>query len=249
MFNWWTFFFQLVNFFIVLYILYRLFFKPLQNIIRARDETISQGLNEIKEGEERIKKEEERYSEKMKEIDNLREKEIDKARKEALHEKDRMMKETEEEIDKARKKHSRIIEEQQKKIEKEIRRKSLEFSLFYSEKLLKELSDEMLHQKRIDQFLQALEQNRSKEISQLKEELEGKACALDLYTAFELSKDSLEKIKEQLHGLLQCDSLEIESTQDTALIAGIRLLIGNKVFDASLKAELERFKEKMEKEI
>lgn len=247
MFNGWTFFFQLVNFFIVLYILYRLFFKPLQAIIHTREETIRQGLQEIKEGKERIKQEEENYSEKMKEIEHLREKEIDKARKEALSEKDRMMKENEEEIEKARRKQSRIIQEQQKKNEKEIRRKSLEFSLHYSEKLLKELSDETLHQKRIEQFLQALEQ--SKKIAELKKEFAGKACEFDLYTAFELSAESLERIKEKLQRLLQCDSLALQSTQEGSLIIGVRLLMGNTVFDASLKAELERFKEQMEKEI
>lgn len=249
MFNWWTFFFQFINFFIVLYILYRLFFKPLKEIIRRRDEQIRQGLQEVEEGEERIKKEEEKYKEKREEIDHLREKEIDKARKEALNEKDRMMKETEEEIEKARKKNDQIIEEQQKKNEKEIRHKSLEFSLHYSEKLLKELSDKVLHQKRIDQFLQALEKNRSKEISELKEELADKTCKLDIHTAFELEKDLLEKIKEKFSGLLQCDSVEVQSSHHSELIAGIRILIGNKVFDASLKAELERFKEQMEKEI
>ncbi len=249
MFNWWTFLFQVVNFFIVLYILYRLFFNPLRRVIQAREEMISTRLQKLEEGEKRIKEDEERYRREMKEIQNLREKELDEARKKALIETDLLMKETEKEIAKAYEKQSRILDQQREKSEKEIRSKSLEFSLHYSEKLLRELSDEALHQKRIDQFLQALPTSDAKEITLLKEELAGKRCEIELYTPFALQESALEKIKEAIGLLLQCDTVMLQSITDSSLIAGIRLLISNKVLDASLRGELERFKAQMEKEL
>ncbi|MBU1642199.1 F0F1 ATP synthase subunit delta [bacterium] len=249
MFNWWTFLFQVVNFFIVLYILYRLFFNPLRRVIQTREEMIGARLQKLEEGEKRIKEDEERYRKEMKEIENLREKELDEARKKALIETDLLMKETEREIAKAYEKQSRIIDQQREKSEKEIRRKSLEFSLHYSEKLLRELSDEALHQKRIDQFLQALPTSDAKEITLLKEELAGNRCEIELQTPFALHESALEKIKEVIGLLLQCDTVMLQSTPDPSLIAGIRLLISNKVLDASIKGELERFKAQMEKEL
>lgn len=249
MFNWWTFLFQIVNFFIVLYILYRLFFNPLKRIIQKREDMISQRLQKLEEGEKRIKENEERYQEEMKEIQKLQEKELDEARKKALIEADLLMKKTDREIEKAFEKQSRIIEEEQKKSEKEIRQKSLEFSLHYSEKLLTELSDELLHQKRIDQFLQSLPTSDAKEITLLKEELAGKRCEIELYTPFALQAGTLQKIKEAIGPLLQCDTVVLQSVQDPSLIAGIRLLISNKVLDASIKGELERFRVQMEKEL
>jgi F-type H+-transporting ATPase subunit b len=248
-FNWWTFLFQVVNFFIVLYILYRLFFNPLRRVIQTREEMISARLQKLEADEKRIKEEEERYREEMKKIENLREKELDEARKKALIETDLLMKETESKIAKAYEKQSRILDQQREKSEKEIRSKSLEFSLHYSEKLLRELSDEVLHQKRIDQFLQALPTSDAKEITLLKEELAGKRCEIELQTPFALQEGRLEKIKETIGLLLQCDTVMLQSTTDASLIAGIRLLISNKVLDASLKGELERFKAQMEKEL
>ena len=249
MFDWWTFFFQVVNFFIVLYILYRLFFNPLKRVIQKREEMIAERIRKLEEGEQRVEEDEARYREKMTEIENLQEKELDEARKKALIETDLLMKEANREIEKAFEKEKRIIEEAEKKSEKEIRQKSLDFSLYYSEKLLSELSDELLHEKRTDQFLQALSESDAEEISLLKEELAGKACEMTLYTPFLPQENMKQKIKETVEGLLQCGTVILHSVQDSSLICGIRLVIENKVFDASVKGALERFKEKMENEL
>jgi len=83
MFNWWTFLFQMINFFVVLYILYRLFFNPLKNIIQKRDESLKKRLKELQAGENELKEKEQSYQEKLKEIDILRDKELNTARKEA----------------------------------------------------------------------------------------------------------------------------------------------------------------------
>ncbi|MDD5407127.1 MAG: F0F1 ATP synthase subunit delta [Sulfurovaceae bacterium] len=249
MFSWWTFFFQIVNFFIVLYILYRLFFNPLKRVIQTREDMISQRLQKLEDGEKHIKENEDLHRQSMKEIQNLRQKELDEARKKALIETDLLMKETEQEISKAFEKQSKIIEQQREKSEKEIRHKSLEFSLYYSGKMLTQLSDELINQKRIDQFLQALPTSDMKEITLLKEELAGKKCEILLYTPFNLQENTLVKIKESIGSLIQCDEVILHSIEDHSLIAGIRMIIGNKILDASVKGELERFKTQMQNEL
>ncbi len=210
---------------------------------------ISQRLQKLEEGEKRIKENEEHYREEMKEIQNLREKELDEARKKALIETDLLMKETEKEISKEFEKQNRIIDQQREKSEKEIKQKSLEFSLHYTEKLLTQLSDELIHQKRIDQFLQALSTSDKKEITLLKKELADKKCEVMLYTPFNIQESTLAKIKKSIASILQCNEVVLQSVEDLSLIAGIRLVISNKVFDASIKAELERFKIQMQNEL
>ncbi|MBN2721952.1 MAG: F0F1 ATP synthase subunit delta, partial [Campylobacterales bacterium] len=238
MFNWWTFFFQVLNFFIVLYILYRLFFNPLRRIIQAREDMIAKRLENLEEREKRVAQDEERHKNNMKEIRHLRDKELDEARKQALIEKDLLMKETNKEIANAFEKQSMIIEQEREKFEKEIYQKSLEFSLYYSEKILKEISDEQLHQKRIDKFLHALSKSDTKEISSLREKFAGKMCEITLYTPFELKEEILGMIKDVLAKVFKCDTVELQILEDTSLIAGIRLIADSKVFDASFKGEL-----------
>ncbi len=249
MFNWWTFFFQVLNFFIVLYILYKLFFNPLRRIIQAREEMIAKRLENLEEREKHVAQDEEHHKKSMKEIRYLRDKEIDESRKEALIEKDLLLKDTNREIANALEKQNRIIKQEREKFEKEIRQKSLEFSLYYTEKLLKEISDEQLHQKRIDKFLQALSHSDTKEIGSLQEELAGKVCKVALYTPFKLDEEVLKEIKDLLSKVFKCDTVELQIIEDASLIAGIRLIVGSKVFDASFKKELGQFKENMENEL
>lgn len=210
---------------------------------------IADRLQKLEEGEKRIEENEERYRQEMNKIQNLREKELDEARKKALIETDIQMKKAEKEISKAFEKQSRIIDQQREKSEKEIKHKSLEFSLYYSEKLLTQLSDELIHQKRIDQFLQSLPESDAKEIALLKEELSGKKCEIFLYTPFNLQESTLVKIKESIGSLLRCNEIALQIIEDISLIAGVRLVISNKVLDASIKGELERFKTEMENEL
>jgi len=207
---------------------------------------ITQRIENFEEREKRIVQDEEYYKNSMKEIQSLRDKEIDEARKQALIEKDLLIKETEREIARIYEKQSMIIEQERAKFEKEIYQKSLEFSLYYSEKLLKELSDEQLHRKRIDKFLQALSKSDTKEISSLQEELTGKICKTTLYTPFELNEEALGTIKDVLGKVFKCNTVELQIIKDISLIAGVRLILGSKVFDASFKGELEQLKEKME---
>jgi F-type H+-transporting ATPase subunit b len=249
MFDWWTFFFQTVNFFVVLYILYRLFFNPLRRVIQQREETIGQRLRELEEEEKRVGQDEARYREKMQEIQSLGEKELEEAREKALIEKDLLMKEASKEMARAFEKQSGILAQEQQKSEKEIRKKSLAFSLRYTEKLLRSLSDEQLHLKRVDAFLEALPQSEAEEIMLLKEEFAGGACEVTLYTPFMPQKSTQKKIEETVGRLLQCSTVALQSVEDTSLIAGVRLAVKNKIFDASLKGELQRFKEQMESEL
>jgi F-type H+-transporting ATPase subunit b len=246
MFNWWTFFFQTLNFFVVLYILYRLFFKPLKNVILKREETIGERLKKLEEDEERIKADEADYLRQMKEIESLREKALDEAKKEALTEKDALMKEASREMAKAFEKQAGIIDQERGKYEKDIRQMSLEFSLYYTERLLKELSDAQLHRKSIDRFLQALPEQAAGEIEPLKETLSGKSCDLVLYTPFEPEEQTLQKIRDTITQLLECKSVVIRSVEDASLIWGVRLGIGNKILDGSIKGVLERFKTELE---
>gem|GEM_PF-2821521 len=210
---------------------------------------IAKRLEDLENREKRVAQDEERYKNNMKEIQYLRDKEIDEARKQALIEKDLLTKETNKEIANAFEKQSMIIEQEREKFEKELRQKSLEFSLYYSEKLLKEISDEQLHQKRIDKFLRALSLSDTKEIGSLKEELAGKECKIIIYTPFELEEDALIVIKDVLARVFKCDTVELQILDDTSLIAGVRLIVDSKVFDASFKGELERLKEKMQNEL
>ena len=66
-FDLWTFLFQLINVAIVLVALYYMLFRPLGNMIRAREEKVARTLDEASDARERAAELEARYDQKLKE--------------------------------------------------------------------------------------------------------------------------------------------------------------------------------------
>jgi F-type H+-transporting ATPase subunit b len=249
MFDWWTFFFQTLNFFVVLYILYRLFFKPLKGVIEQREATVGERLGGIEKAEARLKADQAECEAQKQEIQRLRERTLDEAKEEALTEKDAMMKEASQEMAKAFEKQRGIIDQEREKYEKEIRRQSLEFGLFYTKKLIGELCDEALNEQRVDRFLSHLPETPPETLSTLKSSLADQPCPVVLHTPFPPGERTLEKIETVLKSLLGCKAVSVTTREEPSLLCGIRLEIANKIFDGSLKEELERFKNDIEAEL
>ncbi|HHN65335.1 MAG TPA: hypothetical protein ENK09_08260, partial [Nitrospirae bacterium] len=68
MFNWWTFFFQIINFVVVVYILYRVLFRPVRDMILKRRTEIERSRADIEKERseaEALKKE---FEEKLREV-------------------------------------------------------------------------------------------------------------------------------------------------------------------------------------
>ena len=249
MFNGWTFFFQTLNFFVVLFILYRLFFNPLKRVIEKREENVGERLGRIEKAEAKLKADRAECDVQKQEIERLRERALDEAKEEALTEKDALLKEADREMAKAFEKQRGIIDQERQKFEKEIRRQSLEFSLFYTKKLIGGLCDEALHNKRVDRFLNALAQETPEEISALSPSLSHQPCTVILRTPFPPGAQTLAKIETAVKALAGCGEVTVTTVGDPSLLCGIRLEIGNKILDGSLKEELERFKNETEAEM
>lgn len=247
MFNWWTFGFQTINFFVVLYILYKLFFNPLKNIIQKRDESIKKRLEKLEAGEIKIREQEQHYQEKLKEIDILKDKTLSIAKNEAEQERNRILDEADKELEIERLKQKSIQELERKKVDNVIKEQSLKFSLDYIARFAGELIDDQMHQKLIEKFLHELK--NADEIAALKKEMKTKECEIKLTTPLKIEEQTLSKIKETLKNIFDTKTLSFETFSDKALIGGIKLEIENKIVDGSIQGTLKQLEEKASKEL
>ncbi|MDD3592776.1 MAG: F0F1 ATP synthase subunit delta [Sulfurovum sp.] len=248
MFNWWTFLFQTINFFVVLYILYRLFFNPLKTMIQKREESLKKRLEALQTGENELREKEQHYQEKLKEIDILKDKAFDTARKEAEEEKSRLLEKAERELEKEREKQKSIQAHERKKIDSAIKEQSLRFSLDYIARFARELIDESMHQKLIEKFLHALKsEEREEEIEALKKEIEPKAFKIRLATPLKIEEQTMHKIKKVLGDIFDTKAVTIETFSDASLIGGIKLEIGNRIIDGSIAQVLAQLQDEAEK--
>ncbi len=249
MFNWWTFLFQTINFFVVLYILYRLFFNPLKNIIQKRDESIKKRLEELWISEKTLKEQAQSYQDKLEEIGILKDKELSIARKEAQEEKDRLLEETGTALDKERLKQKSILELERKKVSSDIKEQSLQFSFDYLSRFAGELIDEEMHQKLIEKFLYELKNTSENEITALKKEMETKEFEIMVYTPLKVKEETMHLIRETLENTFDIKIVSINILTENTLIGGIKLGIKNKIIDGSVQGMFKQLKDEAAKEL
>lgn len=249
MFNWWTFLFQTINFFVVLYILYRLFFNPLKNIIQKRDESIKKRLEELQAGEKKLEEQTRNYQDRLKEIDILKDKELGIARKEAEQEKSRLLEEADKELDKERLKQKSILELERKKVGSAIKEQSLQFSLDYLGRFAGGLIDEEMHQKLIEKFLYELKSTSVNEIVALKKEMKTKECEVKLSTPLKIKEETMRLIRETLEHIYDIKIVSMKTLTENSLIGGIKLGIENKIIDGSIQGMLKQLEDEVAKEL
>jgi len=249
MFNWWTFLFQTINFFVVLYILYRLFFNPLKNIIQKRDESIKKRLEELQVGEKKLKEQTQSYQDKLREIDLLKVKELSIARKEAQEEKSRLLEEAAKELDKERLKQKSILELEREKVGSAIKEESLQFSFDYLGRFASELIDEEMHQKLIEKFLYELKSTSTNEIAALKKEMKTKECKVIIYSPLKIKEETKRLTRETLENIFDVKIISMEVSTENSLIGGIKLGIKNRIIDGSIQEMLKQLKDEAAKEL
>jgi F-type H+-transporting ATPase subunit b len=243
MFNWWTFAFEIINFIVVVYILYRLLFRPVRDVIIKRREEIEQSKTEIAEGKEEAERLKAEFEERLRELHELKESALEEARAEALKERERILDETKEEIERAREKLKRQIEEERKRLYEEIMEKGVDIATELSGRIISSVMDRELNEALVRKVIERISSLTEEEKAELLD-ARGEVCRIHISSPYPLSENQMERIEASVADLLNC---RIESTFSEApeLIGGLLIRINGKVFDGTIKGNIVRITEEL----
>jgi len=245
MFNWWTFAFSIVNFLIVLYILYRLLFKPIKKVINERDEIINKRFEIATKKEKEALKLKEEYEKELKEIKILKQKIINEANAQAFKIREKILEEAKNEAKEILEKEKKIVQEEKQKIYKFIIEKSKEFSQKFSIELLEHIIDKDFNELIVKKFIK----NFDKEFADILKKIEKpNECKVQIYLANSVSEETLKDI-DKLLDIFKCQKIEKEIKIDKELIGGIKIRVNENLFDGSIRSIIEKAKESIEQKI
>lgn len=233
-FNIWTLLFQVINFVILLYILRRILYKPIREIIEKRRGLIAKTVEDA----EKTKKEalglKEKHQEEMNKLNELQGKMLEQTREEALKDRNKLLDEAKKEAAKINEKEKALFDAEKMRIESELKNKTLEMVSVFASNLLKDISDEELH-KAI--FRKLLKENGRiiSDISRIKGKEE--VLNIDIVTAYQLPMDDIKTFQETLESQL-ARKVKINTTIDKTLIAGARIKAYDMIYDSSLAGQI-----------
>lgn len=237
----WTFLFQIVNFAVLLFILKRLLYKPVREIIEKRRSLIRQNIEDA----EKTKKEAAELKEKhKKELDNLNEQRfhmLEKLKEEVSEDRKKMMSKAKEDADKLIEKEKALFEIEKKRLGAELKDEAIRVVAVFASNLLKDISDEEIHRAVFRKFFRD-PGKISTAILKIKET--GEPLPVSLLTAYPLDGDESRRFQETVESVFS-KKAAVKTDVDKSLIAGIRIKIGDAVYDFSLSGQVEAFKSKL----
>jgi F-type H+-transporting ATPase subunit b len=237
----WTLLFQIINFFVLLFILKRLLYKPVREIIEKRKEMIEKKMEKAHETELEALELRRQTEEELKKLAEHKVQALEKIREEAEDEKKRLIAEAEKDVAAVIEKEKALFDLEKKKLDAELKDRAVDTVSVFASNLLRDLSDEDIHGSIMKRLLHGLDKIAA-DVTALKGE--GNKMTIDLATAYPIEEGELENIRSALESSVS-RKVSIITTVDRDLIAGIKLRLQDIVYDFSLAGQIEALKTRL----
>jgi F-type H+-transporting ATPase subunit b len=241
-FNLSTFILEIINFLILIWILQRLFYKPLLEVIAKRKQFIDQSLDDAKNLQQQAEQQRNLYENRQKLWEQ--EKQVATA---ALHqqfeiERRAQLASLNADLEQERQKAKMTLSKQQQELQQQAEKQALQNGAKFAGMLLQQAAGAELEARLFTLLIDNL--------STLPEACKHcltmlgtkKSVPVKITSAYPLSDDMRGQLEQKL-GVLISSPVDFQYLQDTALIAGLRLDIGAWLLNVNLQHELIGFTE------
>jgi len=229
-----TFVFELINFLALVYILQRLLYRPLHEIIDRRREAIARAQAEAEAACASAQKLQQQLQTQMTSLEEQRRAVLAEARRAAEEEREGVAARTEEDIQRRIEESRRALQVERQATMKALQGDVLRQAIGLSARLLEEAADTSVQSRLTQHLVDALDSLPSGEA----EKASDSRTAL-LEAASSPAADDLTRVTASLRRLLGYP-VQLRVDVDPSLIAGVRLRLDGRVWDATFKGQLDK---------
>ncbi|MCF6150541.1 MAG: hypothetical protein E3K37_18080 [Candidatus Kuenenia sp.] len=241
----WTFLFQIINFAVLLFILRRILYKPIRSIIEKRRGLIEKTIDDAEKAKQDALELRKKHQNELNTYKEQHIQMLEVAKEEAENEKKRLLSEAEKEVKKGIEKEKGIYNAEKRRLETLLKEKALETASVFASRLLRDISDKELHKALFRKILAKLGQITT-DIAKIKEKDE--TIEIEIMSAFPLEKDELKAFQDAMESLT-AKKVNLSTTTDDRLIAGVKIKIYDMIYDSSLMGQIESFTIRMKETV
>ena len=233
-----TFLFQIINFVVLLFILKKLLYKPVREIIEKRRKLIAITVQDAEKAKQDALELKARYQEEINKLEDLRVRTLEKVQEEVMEERKKLIGRAEEDAANVREKQTAILAAEKKRLQAELKDQAVDTVCIFASRLLKDISDQELHKTIYRRLLKGIGEIVS-DLAGMKEQKE--PLIVELATAYPLGGEESAQFGQTLESLLSRKVI-VTTTLDETLIAGTRIKAYDKVYNYSLSGQVELLK-------
>ena len=198
--DWFTFFAQVFNFLILIWLLKKFLFGPVMNVMKKREEKVESRLEEAKSRLEEAEKKADVYQSRVDEFEDQKDELMKEARRKAEAHKKELIEDARREAEKLSERWNESIKMEKESFLDELEKKAFQQIMDVVEKIIADLADSSLEEKSLDTFLKKLNTMSSEDKKTLSRAAED--GQMDILTAFELTEPDKKKMTGVIRDLV-----------------------------------------------
>lgn len=239
--NWTTFILEILNFLVLVWLLQRLFYKPVKEMIAQRRQAVEAQLQQARTMEEQAEKLRGQYEGRLTDWERERQAARMQLAGEIEEERRRLLSALQQEIAAERRKNEVLAERKAREQQRQGEMRALDLGARFATRLLTELGSAEMERRLADMLMAEVEQLPPERKSALAAENgDGKAETVLVVSAYPLDNERRQRLRHNLDTLLT-RSPAYDFREDRELVAGLRITIGSWVIHANLQDELRTF--------
>jgi F-type H+-transporting ATPase subunit b len=241
-FNLSTFILEIINFLILIWILQRLFYKPLLEVIAKRKQFIDQSLADAKMMQQQAEEQRSLYENRQALWEQEKQAAVAALNQQIDVERHAQMAQLNADLEQERKKLNVTLQRQQQELQQQAEKQALQNGARFAGLLLKQSAGPDLEARLFALLLDNLKTLPNACTLCLQMFGTKKSVPIKITSAYPLTAGQQQQLEQKLGALID-SQITVQYYQDAALIAGVRMDIGAWVLNANLQHELTGFAE------
>lgn len=239
--NWTTFVLEIVNFLVLVWLLQRLFYRPVREMIEKRRQGIEAQLQRSRDMQEKAEELMNQYESRLQDWETERQAARLRLDSEMEDERRRLLTLLHEEMTAERKKREVLAERKLKEHNEQSEMRALELGARFVACIFKDLSSLEVESRLIDLLLRQIGDMPGEQMNGLLSMAEsGRQQTVQVVSAYPLDEPRRHELEKYLHNLLP-SPLPCSFSVDRELLAGLCITVGPWIIHANLRDELRAF--------
>ena len=240
--NWTSFILESINFLVLIWILKRLFFAPVQRMIAERRAAVQKQLGDAETKSKEAEELRGKYENRLQEWEQEKEHERELLRKSLDEERVKQMKRIEESVLQERERMQAQETKRTAELQEKLQVDAITQALSFLSRFLKQFASPELEREIVSLTLQHFRDVNAPELHTFRSGTATSGARVQLRSAFALNDSIRADFHEAFKKILNRES-EVEFGIDPSLLAGVEISYGAAVLQANLRDELRFFSE------
>lgn len=239
--DWFTLIAQIVNFLILVIVLRALLYKRIIKTMDERERRIAESISDAEEKKAKAEEIEREYRNMRDEIEREKNSIIATAKEDAERRSKEMMTTARDEIKQKKSEWLKALRRDKENFVKQLNREASERVLATARKVLREMADEGLNSRIVEEFCERLRELPDDEIADFNRALKDANRELTIISAFDLTDEEFAIIQNALKKLFGDIEATVKTESDK--IAGIEVRAGGKKIEWSIEEYIDELQE------